>query len=157
LAVSPSLGWNYGGARLSIDESIYEKLGSTTLSELKNERDKTQHSSAFQLGLLVTGINHVSLKYSYDFIDVKRTLMVGHWLISDGIKQLIVWEVPDIVGKIFFEKKRKSIPFGLVVLAYQIAASVVWYDFTYDHPNWPYNDDPPLRYNRQLLTLNLYL
>ncbi|MBN1349083.1 hypothetical protein JXJ21_06730 [candidate division KSB1 bacterium] len=154
--IAPSLGRGFGLSWFSIDESLYNKLGKSTLTELKHEKDKLQISSMFQIGLLVTGLNHVSIKYSYDFMNIERAFMTGHWIISAGIQGLLTEGIPEIIEIFLPKEKTEKTTYAVVKLVYATAASIFWYDFTYENHNWPFDDDPPLRFNRHLLTLNYY-
>ena len=154
--VSPYLGGGIGGSRFSMAEKAYEKSGQSTLSELKSENNMVQLSTYRQFGILFSGPDHISLQYSYDLMNVERAWMVWHSMISGTISYVIVSGVPGVLSKTFPEEVRHSLPFRLVVLASQITASILWYDFNYEHHNWPFDDDPPLRYHRQMLALNYY-
>jgi len=154
--LTPYLGSDWGGARFSISDKTYNKFGKSTLSELKSENNKIQMSQNFKVGLFVTGISNLSLEYSYNFMDVERAWMVWHSLISEIIGKTLINGIPQIFIAGVSEETHNSLGFGLGVLAYKIATSAIWYNLNYENHNWPFDDDAPLRYRRQMVTVNLY-
>ena len=154
--ISPYLNAGIGGTSFSIEENVYEKFGKSTLSELKGENRLTQLSYYRQLGLIFSGIEHISLNYSYSFFNVERAWMFWHLTVSGIIHYAASYSVPFVLNLVLPDKVLYSLPYSLVILAYQITASIISYNLDYKYHNWPYNDDPPLRYHRQMLTLNYY-
>lgn len=153
-ALTPLLGSAGGVSHFSIPEAVYESFGDSTLTELNWENDELQLGHYQRLGLLVSGLENVSLQYSYDLANVERAWMVWHSMVSGAVRNLIVNGVPGALEKTLPQEVTHSIPFGLVLFAYRAAATVLWYEFDYEHHNWPFEDAPPLKYHRQVLTLN---
>lgn len=153
-ALTPLMGEGIGGSKFSIPESVYDSLGGSTLTELKGENDMVQLTHYRRFGVLLSGMENVSLQYSWDLTNVERAWMVFHSMISGAISDLIIDGVPGALRKTLPEEVSNSIPFGLVLLAYRATASYLWYEFDYEHHNWPFDDDPPLKYHRHLVTLN---
>lgn len=153
-ALTPLMGEGLGGSQFSIPQAVYESFGDSTLTELKHENDEVQLSHYRRLGVLVSGLENVSLQYSYDLMSVERTWMTFHSMISGAISDLIIDGVPRAFRTSLPEEVSNSIPFGLTLLAYKAIASYLWYEFDYDHHNWPFEDAPPLHYHRQVLALN---
>ena len=153
--LSPFFGMGWGTAWFSMDNETYNKLGNSTFTELGNKKNKLKYNSYTEFGLMIGGINHLSLQYSYNLVNIESAWVVGHSMIS-GIVGYVIGSGMDILGKALPKDIRNSTVYNILNIAYKIGASIFWYNFTYDHHNWPFNDAPPLRYRRQVVTLNVY-
>lgn len=154
--VTPFLGSAIGGAVFTLDKADLASLGGKTYTELQNENDRLQLAYYYQLGLLLTGVEHFSLQYSYDLVAIERSWYVWHSIISGLANSIFIKGIPKILGNAFPDEVSESLPYQITVLAYQFAASIFWYNFDYDNHNWPYDDAPPLEYQRQMLTFFYY-
>ena len=135
-------------------DADFESLGNSTFTELHGENHKTQFCDFYRIGLLLHDFGPVSLQYSYQLMSVHGTWKFFHWLVSSSIKTYLIYPMPSHVAKVLSDDFTKSLPFTLIRLAYGIGTTLLWYDITYDHNNWPFDDDPPMHYHRQLLTIS---
>ncbi|HIE13814.1 TPA: hypothetical protein EYP70_00930 [Candidatus Bathyarchaeota archaeon] len=168
-AYSYSLG---GASRFSIAETTYERLGRSTLSELKGENNMLQKSSLTQHSVLLSFSDYVSLQYSYGFMNIERAWMFWHELVSDITQVAIIIgmsAVPAILPEemriscliSIFQILRIVSPLlrhkgGAVILigTMRFLFNLWWDNFNYKHNNWPFDDEPPLRYRKHTLTLS---
>ncbi len=156
-SISPFLGSAIGAAVFKLDDEDFLSMGEHTHTELLKENDHFNVASYSQLGLIVSGANHVSLQFSYDLASVERAWMFWHSMVNGIASSILVKGVPSLLGRAFPDEVRESLPFQLTELAYQMAATYFWYNFNYENPNWPYEgDDPPMHYTRQMATLCFY-
>jgi len=154
--LTPYMGAGAGGARFSIPDEAFNNFGESTRSELGRENREVQITTYRQFGIIISGLKHVSLQYSYDLTNVERTWVVFHSMVSGTISNIIISGVPGALSATVAADVRYLPAFRLAVLAYQVAAAYLWYNFDYEHHNWPFDDDPPLKYHRQKVSLNYY-
>jgi hypothetical protein len=153
IGIYPVFGGGIGGAKFSITDENFDKMGKTTLTELKHENNKTQLSTFGEFGIKLSGLGPVSLHYSYQLMEVQRTWKYFHWFVSTSIQQFTKFGIPARVNKSVGEDVKASRKYQLATVLYKVGMTILWYQITYDHNNWPFKDEAPLHYHRQLLTL----
>jgi hypothetical protein len=154
LSLAPVWGHKVGVSWFSIDEDDYNQFGHTTLTELKHENNRGQLGTGRQLGVLLTGFDPFSVQYSYDLMSAERTWKFGHGLVSALCSGLLIDGVTQLGRALLSPEAQPSTAVEVILMAYQAAASYYWYDYTYKHNNWPFKDEPPLRYQRHVLALH---
>jgi len=153
IGIYPVIGGGIGGAVFSITNENFYKMGGTTLTELEHENNKIQLSTFNDFGIKLSGMGPVSLHYSYQLMEIPRTWKYFHWFVSTSIQQFTKFGIPHRINKSVGEDLRASKKYQLAMMLYQVGMTVLWYQVTYDQYNWPFNDEAPLHYHRQLLTL----
>lgn len=153
VGIHPVFGGGVGGAIFSMTDENFDKMGHNTLTELKHENNKTQLSSFSELGVKVSGLGPASLHYSYQLFEVQRTWKPLHSFLSSSIKGFTVIGIPRQFDKLVGEDVRASRKYHLAKMLYQAGMNVLWYQVTYDQNNWPFNDEAPLHFHRQLVSL----
>lgn len=153
IGIHPVFGGGIGGAVFSITDENFYKMGGTTLTELKHENNKIQLSTFNDFGIKLSGLGPVTLHYSYQLMQMPRTWKYFHWFVSTSIQQFTILGIPQRVNKSVGEDLRASNKYQLAMVLYQAGMALLWYQVTYDQYNWPFNDEAPLHYHRQLLTL----
>jgi hypothetical protein len=155
--VSIFSGGGVGGSRFSIDDAVFDSLGQSTLTEIKSERDKTNLSTNRQFGIELFASRGVSLQYSYNFMEIDRTWKVFHSLVSSTANNIVVDGVPWLVRSMLPEDVRNSRGAHATAFVYKLAACIIWDHNTRERGNWPYRDEPSMRYHRQMFGLTYYL
>jgi hypothetical protein len=153
VGIHPVFGVGIGGAKFSLKDENFNKMGGTTLTELKHENDKTQLSEYSELGIMLDGMGPISLHYSYQLVEIQRAWKFAHWFINSSIEGFTVFGIPQRFSQSVGEDLRESNTFRLATVLYQVGMTVLWYQISYDYNNWPFDDESPLHYHRQLLTL----
>lgn len=153
-SVSILSGVSAGGSRFTVDESAYESFGQSTLTELKHENNKTNLGTNRQFGIELLTVDHVSVQYSYNFVEIDRAWKFFHSFVSSVINEAVIDGVPRFVRNTLPENEKNTLKVHLATFVYQIGACVVWNHYTYEKGNWPFSDEPSMRYRRQMLGLN---
>jgi len=154
LELSPVWGHKVGISWFFIREDEFRRFGQTTLTELGRENRRGQLGTGRQMGVLLTGLDPVAIEYNYDLMSVERTWKFGHSLLSVICGGLLVDGVAQLGRELLSPEAEPSTPVEVILMAYQMAASYYWYDLTYKHNNWPFNDEPPLHYEKHLVALH---
>lgn len=155
-SVSLIAGAGIGGTSFSLDDNVFDKLGGTTLTEIAHEVDMTNLSTNRQFGIDLFVFHGVSMQYSYSFIEVDRTWKVFHSMVSSTINGIIVDGIPRFARSQLSDDMRNSLGAHVAAFAYKLGASLLWDYYTRDDGNWPYNDEPSMRYRRQAIGLTYY-
>jgi hypothetical protein len=155
-SVSIFAGEGVGGTSFSIDDEVFDELGGTTLTEIKHEVNMTNLSTNRQFGIELFAVRGVSLQYSYAFMEVDRTWKVFHSLVSSTANSIVVDGVPWFVRSQLSTEMGNSLGAHVAAFVYKLGASFLWDYYTRDYGNWPYDDEPSMRFRRQALGLTYY-
>lgn len=151
----PYTGGSTGISKFAIPDDIYKKLDKTTLTELIDENNDIQASGCWKFGVqaslkdLIPGLDMLSATYSYDIMTISKAWMPWHSVISTAIFGTAT-SIIDYIGQI----SPNNALLGLTIMAIKVGASVFWYNFDYDHHNWPFKDYEPLKYHRQSVSFS---
>ena len=156
IRVEPTLGGGLGGCRFVLAEKYFESFGNSTLTELREENNKTKFCEYQKIGLLLHDFGPVSLQYSYQLVSVHRKWKYFHWFVSSSIKTYLIFPLPEKVARIFADDVTGTLTYKLIALAYRVGVTFLWYDMTYEHNNWPFDDEPPMHFHRQSLAISLH-
>ena len=156
IRVEPTVGGGLGGCRFELADKYYEAFGNSTLTELRDENNKTKFCEYQKIGLLLHDFGPLSLQYSYQLISVHRKWKYFHWFVSSSIKTYLIYPLPEKVAKAFDGDVTETMTYRLIALAYRIGITFLWYDLTYEQNNWPFDDEPPMHFHRQSLALSLH-
>jgi len=147
-------GAGIGGSRFSLTDSDFYSLGRSTLTELREENGNTQLCNSLKTGLSIGGFGPLSLQYEYQLISVQRAENLFHWMVSTTISDFIIFGMPEKIVKAIGSDNANSFMLSCALITYKLGVSLLWYEFSYDNNNWPFHDDSPMHFHRQVLAIS---
>ena len=90
-------------------------------------------------------------------MSVDRVWLFWHSIVSESIHNIIINGVPEMVKKLLPEDIGNSLTYKVCSYIYSIGATIVVDKWDYDHHNWPYDDDPPLKFHRLKIVFRVHI
>lgn len=143
----------FGGGALNLSDEDFNSLSQSTRTELGGENKKVQWTDHFSLGCQIPLGSKQSINLDYDFLSVDRAMMFWHRMLFSSLQQLSVAPF-TYLGERYSKKERYFLSFLSYAAAMGIA--IAWYDFDYEHHNWPWKDPKPMRFHRATISFTYY-
>ncbi len=141
--LTSGMGW--GVSRFDVADGVYQRLGDNTGTELQEKNKRWDFSYDRYFGLRVPVVNFLALDCQYHFISVEKTWMSWHSSISGSIIEITELPFEGIASEM---AKQDNLPVAIIMELISAGISWAWYRYDYNHHNWPWHDEPPMRFGR---------